>query len=199
MRKFIVGLSSNALYALESELKAYKEEYEAKIQIFLEKLVEVGISAAQQHEGDFAGYIVYSKKFEYNNGEKQTVHLIARDSQIIPKAWYVSPKSTEVREVSINPLLMAEFGSGHYAVKAEGEASGMGGQGTLNTYGHAFDDNGWYWWTDSPDTSSDDDINAVSRGRYRHHSRGVTPSQPLHNAVKTCIEQVLEVAQEVFG
>lgn len=199
MRKFNVGLSSYSVYAMAKELEAYKKEYEANIQIYLEKLADIGISAAQQHEGDFAGYIVYSKKFEFG-GDKQTVYLVAKDSQIITKAWYVSPKSAELREESINPLLMAEFGSGHNAVQAEGEASGLGGQGTLNLYGHAFDAEGWYWWTESPDTESDDVVEAVSKkGRYKHHSRGVTPSQPIHNAVMACIEQVSKVAHEVFG
>lgn len=198
--KFKVGLDSNQLYNLADELEKYAETYEAKVQLFLEKLADVGISAAQQHEGDFAGYIVYSKKFEFG-GEKQTVYMVASDSQVIPKAWYISPKAAEMREETINPLLMAEFGSGHNAIEAKGEASGLGGQGTLKpSYGHAFDADGWYWWTDSAETASDDEITAVSKnGRYKHHSRGVAPSQPIHNAAMACLDQVVGIAQEVFG
>jgi hypothetical protein len=197
--KYSVSLDSNQLYNLADELQRYAEKYEAKVQIFLERLADLGISVAKQHEGDFAGYIAYSKEFEFG-GEKQTVYMLASDSQLIPKAWYVSPKSAEIREESINPLLMAEFGSGHEAIKAEGEAAGLGGQGTLNTYGHAFDADGWYWWSDSSDTETGDEIKAVSKkGRFKHHSRGVPPSRPLHEAVKACLAQVEGIAQEVFG
>lgn len=198
--KYNVKLASSDLYRMADELMQYADTYEAKIQLFLEKLADVGITVAQQHEGDFAGYIVYSKEFEFS-GDKNIVHLVAKDSQLINKAWYVSPRSTELREEQINPLLMAEFGSGHNAIRATGKASGLGGQGTLNLYGHAFDANGWYWWTDSPDIASDEDeIKVVSKktGRYKHHSRGVTPSRPLHNAVMACINEVNNIAQEVF-
>lgn len=198
--KYTVSLDSNQLYNLANELERYAETFEAKVQIFLEKLADVGINAARQNEGDFAGYIVYSKEFEFG-GDKNTVYMVARDSQVIPKAWYVSPKSAEMKEESINPLLMAEFGSGSEAIKAKGEASGLGGRGTLKpSYGHAFDADGWYWWTDSADTASDDEIRAVSKkGRFKHHSKGVAPSQPIHNAAMACIKQVAGIAQEVFG
>ena len=197
--KYTVNLDSNQMYNLANELKHYAETFEGKVQIFLERLADAGIEAAQQNEGDFAGYVVYSKKFEFS-GETNTVYMVARDSQVIPKAWYVSPKSADMREETINPLLMAEFGSGHYAIDAKGEASGLGGQGTLNLFGHAFDANGWYWWTDSADTASDDEITAVSKkGRFKHHSRGVAPSQPIHNAAMACIAQVEGIAKEVFG
>lgn len=198
--KYVVRLDSNELYNLANELERYAEKYEAKVQIFLERLADFGISVAKQNEGDFAGYIVYSKKFEFD-GEKQTVYMIARDSQLISKTWYISPKSAEMREESINPLLMAEFGSGHEAIKAEGEAAGLGGQGTLiPSYGHAFDADGWYWWSESSDTEKGDEIKAVSKkGRFKHHSKGVPPSRPLHNAVKDCIAQIKGLAQEVFG
>ena len=197
--KYRVGLESAQLYNLADELMKYAETYEAKVQMFLEKLADVGISAAQKYEGDFAGYIAYSKEFEFG-GDKQTVYLVASDSQLITKAWYVSPKSAEIREEQINPLLMAEFGSGRHAIEGKGAAKGLGGQGTLNLYGHAFDAGGWYWWTESPDTDSDDEVVVVTKkGRYKHHSEGVGPSQPLHNAVLDCIKQVVEIAKEVFG
>jgi hypothetical protein len=90
---------------------------------------------------------------------------------------------------------MAEFGSGHYAITEEG----IGGQGTLNTYGHAFDSNGWYWWTDDvTQVSSGDVMVSAANGRWKFHSYGTPPSRPLHNAVMTCISEVEEVAREVF-
>ena len=94
---------------------------------------------------------------------------------------------------------MAEFGSGHYAINSKGEASGLGGQGTLNKYGHAFDENGWYWWTDDAQWAGENaQLALTANGRFKFRSKGVHPTRPLHNAVMACIKQVNEIANEVF-
>lgn len=193
--RYNVRLDSNELYTLADALEKYADDFETKVQTFLNKLADLGISVAKANGGVFGQYIVYSKKFEAS-GEKQTVKMLAT-SENITNTWYVSSKSQDVREEEISPILMAEFGSGHYAISGEGETSGLGGQGTLNKYGHAFDANGWYWWTE--DSSRDGEIRKVKDGRFLYHSDGLPPSQPLHKAVMACIEQVEGIAQEVFG
>ena len=189
-----VSLDTKELDALADYLDNYARTFEQKVQTFLEKLAEKGIEVASVNGGDFSSYIVYSKKVE--SGTK--VLMIAKDREEITNSWYASSTSKELRQETISPLLMAEFGSGHYAISAEGEASGLGGQGTLNKYGHAFDTNGWYWWSDEA-TSMDGEPLNEKNGRWRFHSRGTHPSQPLHKAVMACIEQVEGIAREVFG
>ena len=189
-----VSLDTKELDALADYLDNYARTFEQKVQTFLEKLAEKGIEVASVNGGDFSSYIVYSKKVE--SGTK--VLMIAKDREEITNSWYSSSTSKELRQETISPLLMAEFGSGHYAISAEGEASGLGGQGTLNKYGHAFDTNGWYWWSDEA-TSMDGEPLNEKNGRWRFHSRGTHPSQPLHKAVMACIEQVEGIAREVFG
>lgn len=189
-----VSLDTKELDALADYLDNYARTFEQKVQTFLERLAEKGIEVASVNGGDFSSYIVYSKKVE--SGTK--VKMIAKDREEITNSWYASSTSKELRQETISPLLMAEFGSGHYAISAEGEASGLGGQGTLNKYGHAFDSNGWYWWSDDA-TSMDGEPLNEKNGRWRFHSRGTHPSQPLHKAVMACIEQVEGIAREVFG
>ena len=189
-----VSLDTKELDALADYLDNYARTFEQKVQTFLERLAEKGIEVASVNGGDFSSYIVYSKKVE--SGTK--VLMIAKDREEITNSWYASSTSKELQQETISPLLMAEFGSGHYAISAEGEASGLGGQGTLNKYGHAFDTNGWYWWSDEA-TSMDGEPLNEKNGRWRFHSRGTHPSQPLHKAVMACIEQVEGIAREVFG
>lgn len=189
-----VSLDTKELDALADYLDNYARTFEQKVQTFLERLAEKGIEVASVNGGDFSSYIVYSKKVE--SGTK--VLMIAKDREEITNSWYSSSTSKELRQETISPLLMAEFGSGHYAISAEGEASGLGGQGTLNKYGHAFDSNGWYWWSDDA-TSMDGEPLNEKNGRWRFHSRGTHPTQPLHKAVMACIEQVEGIAREVFG
>lgn len=189
-----VSLDTKELDALADYLDNYAKTFEQKVQTFLEKLAEKGIEVASVNGGDFSSYIVYSKKVESGT----MVKMIAKDREEITNSWYASSTSKELRQETISPLLMAEFGSGHYAISAEGEASGLGGQGALNKYGHAFDSNGWYWWSDDA-TSMDGEPLNEKNGRWRFHSRGTHPSQPLHKAVMACIEQVEGIAREVFG
>lgn len=189
-----VSLDSKQLDALADYIDNYARTFEKKVQTFLEKLAEKGIEVASVNGGDFSSYIVYSKEVESGT----MVKMIAKDREEITNSWYASSTSKELRQETISPLLMAEFGSGHYAISAEGEASGLGGQGTLNKYGHAFDSNGWYWWSDDA-TSIDGKPLYEKDGRWKFHSRGTHPSQPLHKAVMACIEQVEGIAREVFG
>lgn len=190
--KYTVNLDPKELYNLADELDEYAKKFEVKINQFLLRLADLGISVAKANGGIFGGYIVYSKDFE-EKGEIKTVKMMASDSTSITNTWYPSSKSIELREETISPLLMAEFGSGQYAINFED----LGGRGTLNKYGHA-SSNGWGWWTDDP-SGRDGDIKQVKNGRFLMTSGGTPPSQPLHKAVMACIQQVDGIAREVFG
>ena len=139
--------------------------------------------------GDFSRYIIYRKKWD-----NDTTIYITATSKLLRTEWYAGSKSKETRSEVISPLLMAEFGSGHYAIPFES----IGGQGTLNKYGHAYDEDGWYWYAETQPIGNAEPV-SQSNGRMKYHSMGEQPTQPLHKAVMACIEQVEEIAREVFG
>ena len=192
MKRYDVGLDPNKLYALADELEQYAKEFEAKVQLFLTRLADVGISVAKANGGFYGDYIVYSTEYKVGK-DVRTLNLIAQDSNPITNTWYPSSKSGEPREETISPLLMAEFGSGQFAI----DFKGIGGRGTLNKYGHA-DDNGWGWWTDDAN-SRDGVVRNSKNGRVLMTSNGFKPSRPLHNAIMACIEQIESIAREVFA
>lgn len=193
--KYTVNLDSRELFKLSTDLQKYADSFEKKVRTFLEKLSEVGIEVASVNGGDFSRYITYTKKWE-----NDTTITITAHSQALVSEWYAGSKGGQTRTEVISPILMAEFGSGNYAIPGRGEATGLGGQGTLNKYGHANDPDGWYWWSDDAAYRSEDELMVKSaNGRWKFHSRGTHPAQPLHKAVMACIEQVERIAHEVFG
>ena len=167
------------------ELEAYKKSLNQKTERFVNALMEVGIQAAKEHSGKYAGMISFTKQLN------QTVNgcngvLIATDGQRVITEWYASKKDAEkhrnVRSYEISPLLLAEFGSGWLA-NVLGNVAGVG-QGTMpNSMGHATDPDGWYWYDD----------NAV-----KHHSIGEAPTYPMHNASMAMMSQIEQIAREVF-
>lgn len=188
---YTVHLDSRELNQLAHDLMRYADDFETKVQIFLNKLADLGIEVASVNGGDFSRYITYSKKLEDG-----TTITVSASSKLLKTEWYSGWNAKQTRSEVISPILMAEFGSGFHAISDD---SGLGGQGTLNKYGHAFDADGWYWYADVPPRGSDAEAVAQRKGRVKYHSDGVTPTQPLHKAVMACIEQVTRIAQEVFG
>ena len=191
MKNYKVSLDSKELFKLSSELLKYADDFENKVHTFLDKLSSVGFMVAVRNGGDFSHYITYSKKFDDN-----TTVVITAHSSPITAEWYAGSQTKKVRTEEISPILMAEFGSGHYAIPG---SKGIGGQGTLNKYGHAFDTDGWYWWSDDPTSVGGGEVVKDANGRFKFHSMGTRPTRPLHKAVMACIFQVEEIAQEVFG
>jgi len=188
-----VGLNTRDLDRLADYLDNYADTFNEKVTLFLNKLADKAIEVGAANGGDFSRFIFYSKKLE----DGTTIYVSAT-SKLIRTEWYAGSKSPETRSEVISPLLMAEFGSGHYAIENE-NAPGLGGQGTLNKYGHAFDEEGWYWYAEMPPKGNATPVKTASNGRVKYHSKGNIPTRPLHKAVMACIQQVTEIAQEVFG
>lgn len=188
-----VSLDVQELDRLADFLDDYADSFEEKVNLFLNRLADKAIEVASANGGDFGRFIYYSKKLE-----DETTIYVSATSKLIKTEWYAGSNSKETRSEVISPLLMAEFGSGHYAIENE-NAPGLGGQGTLNKYGHAFDEDGWYWYAEMPPKGDATPIKTAKSGMVKYHSKGNRPTQPLHKAVIACIRQVQEIAQEVFG
>lgn len=186
MRLSASMLNPTSLYQLVDDLRKYADSLPTKINQFLEALADKGISVARANEGDFAGYIVYTKE-PIEGG----INLVARDRNAITNSWYVSASNNaEIRSDTFSPLLMAEFGSGAYQVDNYGI-------GRLpDSMGHGGDSSGWYWWSD---VFRDGEAVTWKNGRYLFHSYGTPPTMPIHNAVMTMIEEIETIARSVFG
>lgn len=195
MKTFNLSLDTNQLYKTANEIREYAREFAEKVKAFTEACADHGIMIAQMHEGDFTGYIAYSKRFEIEDNE-YTVYIAASSSEIL-KTWYTSATGDNTKSASINPLLMAEFGSGFKAL-SEIPSGVTAGQGTLNTYGHANQPYGWSWWTDDASDQEGATMIKSKGGRWLFHSTGTPPSRPLHNAAQSLINDVEGIALSIF-
>lgn len=194
MKTFTISLDSNEIRQAAEDLRTYAEEFQMKCERFFDACADHGIKIAQMHEGDFGGYIVYSKRFE-TDGEEYTIYIVATDTPLT-KTWYTSATGGKTKSATISPLLMAEFGSGWKALE-EIPAGVNAGRGTLNTYGHA-DQPSWSWWTDNASDQTDAQMISSKNGRWLFKTSGIVPSRPLHEAVMSLVKDVEGIAISIF-
>ena len=176
-RKIITNISNTQLEQTINELHKYAQRLSERCEQFVNELADIGIETARWNlfnivndtNGEMISYgdkVVFTKEGSWDT---ETATCI-----IIPESHpYISAWKTGI--AIVDPLLMAEFGSGMYAVE--------GHRGTFPEQTHAFDPNGWYW--------RDLDGNL-------HHSYGIEPSRPLFKAKEEMKNQIHEVAERVF-
>lgn len=168
--------SINNIDGMIDYLESYKAEIQRKSMKFCNLLADHGITVAMGSYGEFADKIHF-KKAETDNG----VIIIVTDEKIT-KVWYSDKAMTNQRSYQVSPMLLAEFGSGFEARNKWG-IDGVG-QGTMpNSYGHAFDIYGWYWYDEQG---------------VKHHSKGEPPSYPLYAATMSMLLEINEAAREAF-
>ena len=175
-------LSVESLRQAAAEVEKYRKSLKTKCQLFRKRLIEVGIDTAKSNCGDYTGMIV----FEPQDGNQNTSYLVATDGQKIVREWYTSRKNAEqgkgTRSYEVSPLLLAEFGSG-WLSSVLFDIAGVG-QGTMpDSYGHAFDTNGWFWYDEDG---------------TKHHSYGEEPSHPMYAASMAMLFEVDRIGKEVF-
>lgn len=177
--KLVMGLNSRDIKNSIRELELYRDSLKSKNTIFLEKLLDEGIEVAKENVGYYRYFIKFSKKVE--DGETAVGFLIG-DSKPAVVVW---DKRGKKAQAVVNPLLMAEFGSGHLA-EVLFDIAGVG-QGTFPGQTHAFDDV-WHWKEWSED----------HKGEW-HHSKGFRPTHPMYQAEMDMIKEVVNIAKEVYG
>lgn len=174
------GMSIDKL--IES-LEDYKRIFTNNIQIFIDRLMDVGISVAEANTGEYGSYIVFEKHISKTESGYLGV-LVAKDSKKIMRYW---KSGGGVTGYEISPLLMAEFGSGwlaHVMQSHDYRSNTLGvGQGTMPNQTHAFDPQGWFWKDKEGKT---------------HHSYGEAPTYPIYSAVTGMLFEVDRIAREVF-
>ena len=176
--------ASQIAQTLAQAFTDYVEELHDRTNTFVEELADTGVQAgvAVVRDTEYANDIDFGVERNDTTGNihKVTVKASADDKEV---HWYTNEKRTERRSEMINPLLMAEFGSGFenigtYPVQDgfSSEAARLGMvQGSLSpSYGHAKDPNGWGYFDDSGNL---------------HITRGEPPTAPMFNALMAMQEQ----------
>lgn len=170
-------LNTSDIERLISELESYKDELISKCQEYVDTLAEIGITTARwnlyQVVNDTSGEMIsigdkvaFAKEMEVSDMGAATIIIPA--SQPFVNTW-------DTGVAVVDPLLMAEFGSGMFAVE--------GHRGTFPDQKYAFNPQGWYWKKDG----------------VTHHSYGIEPTRPLFKAYEEMKSQMQAVAAQVFG
>lgn len=176
-KKISVKLDGRSIASAIRELEKYEQKLNEHSQELVNALAEQGIKTASASGGTYAQYNTFYSHSE-TGGESARATFVGSGTEIT-KEW----GDNGVRKsATINSLLMDEFGSGAMAEVLFDSANGIGGRGTLNTYGNAFRDE-WYW---------DDD-------GFRTYSSGEIPSHPMHNASMEMQQSVEKYAKDIFG
>ena len=170
---FKTDLSVSGIDQLISDLNRYKRELNAKCELFTQVLADKGIMTARvcSNDGVYGRYLRFYRETSGNPSLGYRTVLIATQTGLIHREWLTKDGT---KEVDVSPLLMAEFGSGQYAV--------AGHRGTFPEQTHAFDDT-WYW----------QDLDHVW-----HASHGTVPSRPVYHAWLEMANAISITAKEVF-
>lgn len=168
-----VGLNSKDIRSAIKRIENYKIELQRKAIRFTDELAEIGITIAKENTfvevddeyGNMGDFITFQKETTVS-GEGAVCILTAIGQQYV-KRW-------QNGEALVNPLLMAEFGSGWRAID--------GHQGTFPNQHVAFM-RPWHW---------------IDSKGVKHESYGSEPSRPLFKAKQEMEKQILEVAYRVF-
>lgn len=173
------GSLNNAIEFLEN----YTNSINYKTQLFIDKLLDDGISVGQANCGVYGDHIAFRKDFRYSEDGIDGI-IIAMNTSMVRREWI---RNDVIVSAEVNPILMAEFGSGWLAnvMQSDGYRGNElnVGQGTFPGGTHAFDPEGWYW----VDTNGD-----------KHHSIGERPTYPMYKASMAIIMQISKRAKEVF-
>lgn len=180
IRQFTINkISISEINKVKNQLEKYRNNLQRKTRTFVSKLAERGITVARvngsyvDEDGVHDNMITFRKTLEGSNGD-ETAIILATSSPV--QIVWDGGNSAE-----INPLLMAEFGSGWNAINPLG-VLGVG-QGTFPGQTHAFDTDGWYWRVDGE----------------LHHSVGALPHQPMWKAIIEMHREVNAVIREVWS
>lgn len=173
--KLKITLNKNSIKAAIKELEKYRDGLAAKNELFVNRLLDEGISVAYKHVGKYTGYVEFTKQVDVENKRCIGV-LIGKDTKPYISSWYVKGG---VKSVEVSGILMSEFGSGWLA-RVIWDVDGVG-QGTFPGQKHAFDKQ-WFWRDDEG----------------KHTSRGEAPQYPMYFADMTMLSQIDKIAREVF-
>lgn len=164
-----------------NKIKWYQSYLQWKMEQFVSELAEVGIEIAKQNilveeDGvlkDRSNLVEFTK--DVSGSVEGVTCIVTALPQPYTTYWKQSKNGKKMYSAQVNPLLMAEFGSGAKAID--------GHRGTFPAQRNAFRDH-WVWY----------DLDGE-----KHYSSGSEPSRPLFKAKQEMEQQILTVAKRVFG
>ena len=184
MSRIISGqLNTTDINRMIKQLEDFNNELLLKCEELVNELADIGIryagtrlSGIVDESGmvgsnttlDFSNMVWFEKRIDPPIGDTVT-GLILPYSQPYFKTW-------QGGAAEVDPLLMAEFGSGNFAID--------GHRGTFPNQKHA-DQDRWGW----KEVGSD----------QIHWSSGVVPTRPVFYAVEEMRSQIDDVVSRVFG
>ena len=172
--KLEARLNTRDINNLIKRIEDFKYQLQGKLADFVIELAEVGITVARANT-----YVEYDEQY-INMGDmlefsKETVIEDKNVTCTLTATGQVYTKEWKGGVAQVNPLLMAEFGSGAKAID--------GHRGTFPNQHVAFLES-WKWTDNSGVT---------------HESSGSEPSRPMFRAKEEMENQIRAVAERVFG
>ena len=169
-------MSVKGLDILIRELQKYKDDLPNKCKKLVSELLQKGVevSKARISDSPLGKYVTVTTNI---SSEKMGCKGILLAKGAVKEQEGYAPFSI---------LLAIEFGSGiHYNPTPNPLSAEMGyGVGTFPGQVHAFDQNGWYFWSEE--------------NKQWIHSYGVEATMPMHNADMEIIQNVVKIAKEVY-
>ena len=172
--KLEARLNTRDINNLIKQIEDFKYDLQRKLADFVIELAEVGITVARANT-----FVEYDEQY-INMGDmlefsKETVIEDTGVTCILTATGQVYTKEWKGGMAQVNPLLMAEFGSGAKAID--------GHRGTFPNQHVAFLET-WKWTDNSGIT---------------HESSGSEPSRPMFRAKEEMENQIRAVAERVFS
>lgn len=175
------NLSIKGINAAIQQLDDYIDRLQWKCEVFVNRLADEGIAIAKQNvfvEEDGVslnrGNLVYFEKDVASSNIGATCIVVPFSTPYIT-FWKKSANGQEVLTAEVDPLLMAEFGSGAKAID--------GHRGTFPNQKHA-NEGAWAWY---------------DLGGTKHISTGQVPSRPIYKAKEAIVQKINDIAVEVFS
>lgn len=173
---FKSDMSVKGLDSLIRELQKYKDDLPNKCKKLVSELLQSGVevSKARISDSPLGKYVTVTTNI---SSEKMGCKGILLAKGAVKEQEGYAPFSI---------LLAIEFGSGiHYNPTPNPLSAEMGyGVGTFPGKVHAFDQNGWYFWSEEK--------------QQWIHSYGVKATMPMYSADMEIIQNIVKVAKEVF-
>lgn len=169
-------LSISSIRNLQKELEKYRDSLTYKCRLLAEELAKMGIKVAQ------------AKIDESPLGKYISIKTDITEEKAGCKAILISIGETFEHDgyAPFNTLLAIEFGAGiRYNSEENPKAPEFGmGVGTFPDQTHAFDKNGWWFWSEEKQAWI--------------HSYGVKATMPMYQASMEIQQNIVKITKDVF-
>lgn len=176
--KVLVAFNQKALTKAVKDLQDYKMYLRLKRIEFVNALAQIGYDTAESNVGGFNGI-----SFEIRDTDNLNVVLVGFSERQL-KTWW-NKKQGQVVNYDYSPILMAEFGSGKFAISDTLEDGTEVGRGTFPTDTKNGERNVWAW--------------KDRENSEPNFTSGERPTRPMLRASQEMMKSIESVARQVFG